>query len=280
MTEYRVVDGIASTPKGQQLYDQAVANQNARNLANKNHKVTPANVSNKPQSSPRGRTKYAIAQDLIDRGFPTVDGVPIPVKMEHLGQQQFIDIWRCELDGSKATSSDPKATLGYFSDRNNRNWVVKKKGVDVGDCYYKRVDSRGNDCPNCRYYRINHSFSNPPQDYRATGQGIERQFYGSWIRTGARVGGSSADWVIKRQQIYSDITGETTYKLQNGKKVKSTTPYWKKQIKITEPEKVISPPIPEPVIIEETETNDYPIAIIMGILAVVIIIILRGKKNA
>ena len=234
MTEYRVVDGIASTPKGQQLYDQAVANQNARDLANKNHKVTIANVSNRPKTAPRGESRYAIAQDLIDRGFPTVDGVPIPVTMEQLGQQQFIDTWRCDLDGTKATSANPKGELGYWTGRDRKKWVMKKKGVEIGDCYWRRTDtSRHTDTANQKNnYDTERPMSHPTVDYRVVGNrygsfsGVERQFYGSWVKSGGRVGGTTKDWVIKKQQIYSDITGATTYKLKNGKKDGTWTSWW------------------------------------------------------
>jgi len=90
------------------------------------------------------------------------------------------------------------------------------------------------------------------------------------------------DEYIQYQQILSDNLGITTYKpnpKQNQSKNNKAVSAISTKPKLTQPI-VIPPTIPDPEIIEESKTNEYPIAIIMGILAVVIIIILRGKKNA
>ena len=94
MTNYKVVDGIASTPKGQQLYDQASAQQNANRLTNLEHQSTTkkiAGVSNRPTTAPRAFQWYATRQDLIERGFPTIDGIPTPVTFEQAKQQGYAD---------------------------------------------------------------------------------------------------------------------------------------------------------------------------------------------
>jgi len=94
MTDYRVVDGIASTPKGQQLYDLGMAEQNARRLANEEHvtgSIRIAGVSNRPTTAPRAQQWWATRQDLIDNGFPTIDGMPTPVTKAQSGAQGYAD---------------------------------------------------------------------------------------------------------------------------------------------------------------------------------------------
>jgi len=228
LTNYKVVDGIASTPKGQQLYDQAIAQQNANRLTNLEHQTTTkkiAGVSNRPTTKGRAFQWYATKDDLINiRGFPVVDGQPIPVTKEQLNQAGYAD----------------------------------------------------------------------HQDHRVTGQGDYHKFY----KYSDNIYRYTSEWVIEKQQVYSNVTGEITWKWGKDKtkapRAKgsahyiSTIPVWKNDwIKDKDgiplhpkPEEAIPIPPPEPEIIPESKTDKYPIAIIMGILAVVTIIILRGKKNA
>tara|TARA_Y100000310_G_scaffold306399_1_gene347505 strand:- start:1300 stop:2001 length:702 start_codon:yes stop_codon:yes gene_type:complete len=233
LTNYKVVDGIASTPKGQQLYDQAIAQQNANRLTNLEHQSTTkkiAGVSNRPTTKGRAFQWYATKDDLINiRGFPVVDGQPIPVTKAHLTQQGYAD----SPDYRAYNTNDPR------------------KGN-----YYN-------------FYKYSENI------YRYT-----------------------SEWVIEKQQVYSNVTGEITWKWGKDKRKAprakgsayyiSTIPVWQNDwIKDKDgiplhpkPEEAIPIPPPEPEIIPESKTDKYPIAIIMGILAVVIIIILRGKKNA
>jgi len=244
MTEYKVADGIASTPKGQQLYDQAVAQQNARSLTNLGHRVqlstsakkNIAGVSNRPTKAPTtGKfSQNATQQHLIERGFPTVDGIVTPVTAQQM------------------------ETRGFSSDGKGKDYV---------------------------YF---------------------------WNYEGVAQSKNTTQAVLDRQEIYRKITGKPTFafhgckngmcptwsrhgyltshiltkydtsrgKLNNAPVETSATMFEGIHRRFLPKAEIIPSPIPEPEIIEETQTTDYPIAIIMGILAVVIIIILRGKKNA
>jgi len=230
MTEYRVVDGIASTPKGQQLYDQAIAQQNANRLTNLDHQTTTkkiAGVSNRPTTLGRAYQWYATKDDLINiRGFPVVDGQPIPVTKAHLTQDGYAD------------RPDYRAY-------------------------------RGNDPRKGKY----HKFINYHENlYKYT-----------------------TDWVIEKQQVYSDITGNVTWKWGKDKtkppRAKgsalyiSTIPVWKKDwvkdgagIPLhPKPEEVIPIPPPEPEIIIEPKTISYSLPLIAGV--VIVILLLLRRKN-
>ena len=230
MTNYKVVDGIASTPKGQQLYDQAIAQQNANRLTNLEHQSTTkkiAGVSNAPTTLGRAFQWWATKDDLINiRGFPVVDGQPIPVTKAQLSQQGYAD------------SPDYRA-------------------YNTGD------PRKGN------YYK----FYKPHENlYRYT-----------------------TEWVIEKQQVYSDITGKVTYKWGKDKRKAprakgsahyiSTIPVWKKDwIKDKDgiplhpkPEEVIPIPPPEPEIIIEPKTISYSLPLIAGV--VIVILLLLRRKN-
>ena len=100
-------------------------------------------VSNKPKTAPRAFQWYASKQDLIDRGFPVIDGQPIPVTKEQLNQEGYAD------------SPDYRA--------------------------YNTGDSRKGNYYN--FYKYSENI------FRYT-----------------------SEWVIEKQQKYSDATGEITYK--------------------------------------------------------------------
>ena len=284
MTEYRVVDGIASTPKGQQLYDQAIAQQNAYRLTNLGHrvqlstsaKINIAGVSNRPKTAPRAYQWYAIKSDLVERGFPTVDDIPIPINAEQLGQSGFIDIWRLEMDGSTQTT-DISNALFYVSSH-NRSQVHPEGGIKKGDKYHMRDRTSGG---SIRFFQ-NAIMSHSPIDFQAVGNrwgslsGVRRSFGSN----------NTSQWVIDRQQIYSDVQDAITYKKVNGKIVEITILPWKKDwIKDAagiplhpKPQEVITIPPPEPEIIIEPKTISYSLPLIAGV--VIVILLLLRRKNA
>jgi len=245
MTEYKVIDGIASTPKGQQLYTQAVANQNARIKTNEEHTIKIAGVSNRPYTHPKyGKfTKYATQQDLIERGFPTVDGIVTPVTEQQAQQEgmssdgrgkNYIHFWKYT---SEAQSKNTTQTVL------DRQEIYRKITGNPTFAFHgcKQVDKWTTICP-------------------------------TWSRHGYLTSN-----ILKK---YDTSRG----KLNNSPVETSDTMFEGIHRRFLPKPKIIPPaepePEPEPEIIEESKTNEYPIAIIMGILAVVIIIILRGKKNA
>ena len=253
MTEYKVVDGIASTPKGQQLYDQAVAQQNARSLTNLGHRVqlstsakkNIAGVSNRPKTAPRAFQWYATRQDLIERGFPVVDGLVTPVTKAQAQQQGYAD-------SPDYRSSGKGDYLRFFNVTYNNYSRQTTQDVLNRQAIYRQIT--GN--PTFAYHGCNGHEC--PQWNRNSGILTSNvKHYGSRKINNAPVETSKT--------MYQGLS-RTAYHLQP-------------DLVAPKPEEIIPLPI-EPEIIEETQTTDYPIAIIMGILAVVIIIILRGKKNA
>ena len=89
-------------------------------------------VSNRPRTAPRAYQWYAIQSDLVNvRGFPVVDGMPIPINADQLKQGGFIDIWRCEFDGTKAKKDNPHGELGQRTGKYLDDWKIIKKGIEV-----------------------------------------------------------------------------------------------------------------------------------------------------
>ena len=245
MTEYRVVDGIASTPKGQQLYDQAIAQQNAHRLTNIEHQSNASgdaiirHVSNRPVTAPRSMQWYATWQDLVDRGFPVVDGIPTPVTKEQAKQQGF------------SASSDA-----------NKRWKNYTKFYnDTYNNYSKQTTQAVLDRQ--KIYRL--ITGNPTFAWHGCKYIDGLSICPNFSRHGERTEGTHASW-----KKINQAPVETSKTMIEGLPIPPP-----KIIPLPEPE-----PEPEPEIIEETKTDEYPIAIIMGILVIVIIIILRGKKNA
>jgi len=243
MTEYRVVDGIASTPKGQQLYDQAIAQQNAHRLANEEHvtgSIRIAGVSNRPTPAPRAFQWWATKQDLINRGFPTIDGIPTPVTQKQATQQGF------------ASTTDP-----------NKRWKNYTKFYnDTYNSYSKQSTQQVLDRQ--KIYRL--ITGKPTFAYHGC-QYIDGQ---SVCPNWSRLGKLSKGTHTRNQKLIGQTPVETSKTMIEGLPIPPP--------KIIPPP--IPEPEPEPEIIEETKTDEYPIPIIMGILVIVIIIILRGKKNA
>ena len=100
-------------------------------------------VSNRPTTLGRAFQWYATKQDLIDRGFPTVDGQPIPVTKEHLSQQGYADS-----PDYRAYSDSRKGNYYYFyktSDNIHKytmEWVIEaqqKFSDATGEITYKWV---------------------------------------------------------------------------------------------------------------------------------------------
>jgi len=238
MTDYRVVDGIASTPKGQQLYDQAIAQQNAHRLANEEHvtgSIRIAGVSNKPKTAPRAFQWYATWQDLVDRGFPTIDGIPTPVTQQQAKQQGFAST----TDANKRAKNYTK----FYNDTYNNFSKQTTQAVLDRQKIYRLITKK------------------PTFAYHGCRTIDGEQVCPNFNKQGQRTEGTHKTW-----KKINQAPVETSKTMIEGLPIP--------------PPKIIPPPIPEPEIIEETKTDNYPIVIIMGILAVVIIIILRGKKNA
>ena len=241
MTDYRVVDGIASTPKGQQLYDQAIAQQNAHRLTNIEHQSNASgdaiirHVSNRPTTLGRAYQWYATWQDLVDRGFPLVDGIPTPVTKEQAKQQGFSA-------SSDANKRWDNYTKFYNDTYNNYSKQTTQAVLDRQKIYRQITGNPTFAWHGCKYI---------------DGLSICPNFN----RYGERTEGTH----VRYSRNYNQAPVETSKTMIEGLPIP--------------PPKIIPLPI-EPEIIEETKTDNYPIAIIMGILAVVIIIILRGKKNA
>ena len=245
MTEYRVVDGIASTPKGQQLYDLGMAQQNARRLANEEHvtgSIKIAGVSNAPYTAPRAFQWYATKQDLIDRGFPTIDGIPTPVTFEQAKQQGYADTPNYR----SLSNFDQKGKYHkFYTDTYNNRSLATTSSVLDRQAIYRQITGK----PTFAYHGCNENMCPQWNHHGKLTSNVLRHFTGK----------TNNQPVETSATMYQGLP-RTSYDLQ--------------------PDLDAPIPEPEPEIIEETKTDEYPIAIIMGILVIVIIIILRGKKNA
>jgi len=250
MTEYRVVDGIASTPKGQQLYDIAVANQNARDIMNAQHTVNlstvryasgssgAVGVSNRPTPTPT--TRYDTKQDLINRGFPTVDGIPTPVTFEQAKQQGFSISGK----GSKYTSffHIQQQDVGGSGQnaRQSTQEVLDRQEI------YRQITGK----PTFAYH------------------GCDGDMCPQWNFNTGKLSDNKLRYIRRK---LNNQPVETSVTMFEG--LPKTA--YERQPKLTKPI-VIPPPTPEPEIIAEPIA--YSIPLIAGV--VIVILLLLRRKNA
>jgi len=253
MTEYRVVDGIASTPKGQQLYDQAIAQQNAHRLANEEHTIKIAGVSNRPTRLPRAQQWYATKQDLIDNGFPTIDGIPTPITSGQASAQGYAD----HGDYRAYSTGDPRKGEyhKFFTWTYNNNSRQTTDDVLERQKIYRQITGK----PTFAFHGCKgHSMC--PQ----------------WSRSGKLVNNVKSYHPAKlnnqpvetSETMYQGLP-RTSYHLQ---------PDLEAPIPEKKPEPVFVPSIPEPEIIIEPKTISYSIPLIAGV--VIVILLLLRRKNA
>ena len=283
MTDYRVVDGIASTPKGQQLYTQAVANQNARDLMNAQHTVNisaPASerypsgssgavgVSNRPYTHPKyGKfTKYATQKDLIERGFPTVDGIVTPVTEQQAEQQgmssdgkgaNYVHFWK----QGGSPQLDKQTTQAVLDRQEIYRQITGKPTFAFHGCHPTSSDM----CPQWSPHHgrlgslvkvyTRRKLNNQPVETSDT------MFQGLPIGSPQ---GCIGDCRSNNEKKKASLVQQMPDKYRYNK--------WGIAELIPEPE-----PEPEPEIIAEPVA--YSLPLIAGVV-IVIIIILRGKKNA
>ena len=94
MANYQVVNGVP-IGAGADLYHEAMATQEAHAEANviqgQIFQATLGGKGDKPFTHPRAFQWYATKQDLIERGFPLVNGIPTPVTYSQAQQQGYAD---------------------------------------------------------------------------------------------------------------------------------------------------------------------------------------------
>lgn len=240
MTNYKVVDGIASTPKGQQLYDQAIAQQNANRLTNLEHQSTTkkiAGVSNRPTTAPRAFQWYATRQDLIERGFPVVDGLVTPVTKAQAQQQGYADSPDYRSSGKGDYHRFFNVTYNNFSRQTTQD-VLNRQAI------YRQITG------------------NPTFAYH----GCE--------------GHMCPQWNFNTGKLSSNVKHYGSRKINNAPVETSKTMYQglSRTAYHLQPDLDAPIPEPEPEIIIEPKTISYSLPLIAGV--VIVILLLLRRKNA
>lgn len=237
---------------GADLYAQAMATQEARIFTNIEHQSNVSSdaiirhVSNRPTTSPRAFQWYATKQDLIDRGFPTVDGIPTPVTFEQAKQQGFAST-------TDAGKRHKGYTKFYTDTYNNRSKATTGSVLDRQKIY-RQITGK----PTFAYHGCNENMC--PQ-WNQHGNLISNVLRYTTAKT--------RNQPVETSATMFEGLPRTAYELQP----KLTKPI---VIPTPIPEPVFIPKIPEP---EPVETRNYAGLIVgIGIIAVIIYILLRRGK--